>query len=680
MHKVKERIKFVSLLILAIFPVILTRLFQVQVIEHEEYRREAERNLEQRVEINPKRGSILDRNGKILVQTAPSYSVYVRIGKLNEEKLPQTIAELCSILATQEEEFQKMQEEIAQKIKSIQDDCEDSIHKRVAALDEKAKKIPYNDYKKELVLFKNKLNKDHLKNEEVSKFFEIIAKKYNVSKKVLQRKYRESCKDFHNRKYLVVSDISKKNAIQFDLKKFFWDIQGDKVEIQDKFAGLELGIVFTRQYCYPDSLGHILGHTGPVDEKQLQLPGKEYKKEDTIGKSGIEKFCEEKLRGTRGYNVQSRPGRMFTEFQKDGEDVTLTIDIDAQLVAEKALDKQIAEIQTREFRPEKTIQGTGGAAVVVDIESGEIIVLATSPRYDSKTYSKKYQELLDDPFRPLENRAIFNKYNLPPGSIFKIMVAIYALQYNLVYPKETIGCQRELMVENRKIRCTHTHGTTDMSTAIEGSCNIYFYKMGERLGPTRLVHCARLFGYGEKCLPYWPEEQEGVIPSLDKKWTRTDQMMFGIGQRIQVTPLQVARSMAMIANRGKMPHISLLKEKPSEIVLLASKNNEEEPYERIWEAKQAHWNLVHDAMEKVITGRDGTATSLQDDLDIGIAAKTGTAEVGKHQENQSWFAGFFPKKNPKYAFAVFIEYGGFGGKEAGPVSVAIINQLAKKLK
>jgi penicillin-binding protein 2 len=369
------------------------------------------------------------------------------------------------------------------------------------------------------------------------------------------------------------------------------------------------------------------------------------------------------------------------------------LDLDLQKLAEEKLDEAVKNFGYK--------GALGGAAVVMDVYDGSIIVMASSPRYNYTDFDDKdkYKILTGDVHRPLENRAINNYYPIPPGSTFKIMVSLYALELGIVDENSDYYC-RGYMHEPGKFRCTHVHYNTRIVKAIEGSCNIYFYHVGETLGPKRLEHCAKLFGFGTKSGLNIGTEYAGYIPTPESKkrygepWYKGDSRFFGIGQQIKANPLQVARAMAMVANKGSLlrPKLvdrlmpagakSLSSDVFDEKTLVSTREQRRHSRPSIihhWPIQQKYWHLVREGMRKVTDGSYGTAKNVRSLLgDIKIASKTGTSEVGKDKEDHAWFAGFFPLDSPRYSFAVVVEHGGYGGSAAGPVAAEIIRATVEK--
>lgn len=638
--------------LLLFFPGIVIRLFHLQIIAHPSYAQEATRNLERYHPIPPNRGAIRDCNGNLLVKTAPAYHIRIQLAKITEES-QKNLSELLEIPLS----------EIQVGVQKYRQSCDKKIHEALA----QEFQISKEEYRLYLEKFRD----------EPAKLAEALLESHKISPKLFLKSYARIKRDYYNRADKFWK-VTREEAIKLELQKCAWRNLDYKIAmVEDRFPGFEVGHTVSREYPYGEMLVQLLGRLGSISPEQYRCREKDYQQSDIVGQEGLEQIYEDKLRGQRGCQVSSFQGEDFSEFPRQGMDIILTIDAGAQKVAEEALDTMIAA----------TSGATGGAAVVIEAATGEIKVLATNPRYRNETYSENFNQLLADPTRPLENRAITNSYPPPQGSVFKVMVAIYALHHGFTTPYRKIECTGTLE-KDATFECTHVHSEVNLVKAIGGSCNVYFYTLGEEMGPERLEECALLFGFGQKCLGF-PRELPGLIPTLKRRatnrpWYPGESRIFAIGQLMEVTPLQVAQAMAMIANRGVMPRVHLIKAirvsdfsqpEEDEISLLGFS----QPV-RKWTTKDEYWDVIYQGMNMAVEGSYpyATAASLRSSLNVRIAAKTGTAEIGKDPETgksikHAWFAGFFPLESPRYAFAVFIERGGYGAEIAGPVAVEIIN-------
>lgn len=636
---VKQRIKVISLGLVFLFPLIVIRLFYIQVIYHDYYQREANANSDRCRIITPRRGAFYERTGnQLLAKTAPSHNIMV----IPQQAVSQHAQVYLSALLSKFESEVVSVHEIKTEVKKKLLQCKKYVQKKLA----KHAKIKG-------------------------------SKKY----KKLQRNYS---KDYYNRKYLLRKKISLHSAIELFCQQKAWVNKNCRqAEIVNKVRGFDLAHTVARHYPQADFLPHILGNVGAISAKEYRDRSRDYRLNDIIGRKGLEALYEEQLRGQRACFVET-PQSKFFELPMDGKDIILCIDAQLQNLAEQALDRACNKFHSAH----------GGAAVVIDVTNGDILTLATSPRYDNQNFANNYLQYVKDPRRPLNNRAIGNYYPTPPGSVFKIMVALYALEQGIIDENTTYFC-RGYLKRPGSFRCTHYHGRVNIVEAIEGSCNIFFYHLGEIMGLEALRECAQLFGYGKQSNLRLPGEQCGYLPSRStQKWYPGNNRMFAIGQIMQATPLQVANAMSMVANKGSMPALRLVKKirqpnyyrpqspnRRGEIEMVAAYNTSAPSAVRIvrnWPIRQKHWLMVKEGMRRVVEGAHGTAKNLIPLLDgVRIASKTGTSQV--KGEDHAWFAGFAPLHNPKYAFAVFIEHGGYGGRAAGPIAAELMRYLCKAI-
>lgn len=660
---IKSRTRFILIALILGFPCIILRLFIIQVVEHTSYSQLAAANLDRYKELPPLRGVLYDRNHTLLAKTAPSYDIYVQLNKILIK--PDSESDTCELNTDAIENFCTLMQEYNTPI----------------TIEEVKDKIT-TQYQKTRNNINQKLEPDQeLKLRRPQKY---KRKKNDVEKDWFSRPYV-----FMRRQPLEIAEIIMHDNV-------FWDCeQAPQVKIYDRYSGFSIGYGITREYSQNDLACQLLGHLGSIPDnmRTYLLEEKDYAPHDQIGLSGIERLLETELRGHRGCYVHSKQG-IFFEPATDGFNVVLTIDAQVQQIAEKALDETIKKTNSK-----------GGAAVVVDVYTGEILVLASSPRFDNNQRQKilnefakqkveaqkrkeeathqNNQETIEEAEQAIKdideqlaslllNRAISRRHTTPPGSVFKIATALYALENGIIDEKTYFDC-RGYLHRPGAFRCTHHHGSVNVVKAIEGSCNVFFYQVGERMGYERLIECAKIFGYGSKSGLGFPEENAGLLPP---NGSVGDNRMFGIGQRIEATPLQVARSMAMVARRGIMPQLKIVKGLESSFEITNSiEKSTLAPIAQTWTTSDKNWRLVWEGMRRVTEGHDGTATALIKPLQgLRIAAKTGTSEVtGK--EDHAWFAGYAPFESPRYAFVVYIENGGYGGSTAGPVAVEILHAL-----
>lgn len=430
---------------------------------------------------------------------------------------------------------------------------------------------------------------------------------------------------------------------------------------------------FARNYPAGAAVGHLLGYVGAPTAEEYQ------KARDPLyvtpgfktGKDGLERYFEPYLRGKPGAKrVEVTAGgkvvrELDTQPDTQGDTLHLAIDGDLQDYAARRMGRE------------------SGAAVVIDCLTGDIIAFVSMPCFDPNSFSdgigqKEWAWLNGDTDRkPLLNKATRGLY--PPGSTLKPMAALAILEAG-VDPAERITCPGGYRLGSRFFRCLGRHGPVDMPTAIEKSCNTYFYTMAHRLGYDRIAPVARTLGLGEDFRISGANQRYGTIPDsawkqrkYDSAWTASDSLNAVIGQGyVIVNPLQLAVSTARIAS-GKALYPSLVARKPELVKSL--------PY------SAEHLAIVHSGMDRVVNG-NGTAVRSRLDLDgIKLAGKTGTAQVrglasGSRGQGGTYryrdhglFVCFAPTDNPRYAAAVIIEHGMGGARAAAPVAKDIFTFL-----
>ncbi|MFQ5903752.1 MAG: penicillin-binding protein 2 [Candidatus Binatia bacterium] len=450
--------------------------------------------------------------------------------------------------------------------------------------------------------------------------------------------------------------------------------------------GVTLQIRPRRSYLNKSMAAHLLGYLGEISPRQLRTwRERGYSMGDEIGQFGLEKRWEEYLRGRNGgqqveVDALGRRVRVLHEVEDaPGHSVFLTLDRELQETAYQAL------------------QGKEGAIVVLEVNSGAILALVSSPAFDPNVFarritSEEWRALGQDRTHPLNNRAIQGQY--PPGSIFKIVLAIAALEEGVIQPETRIFDPGYLNVGNRRFRDWKDggHGWVDLHKAIVESCDVYFYQLGQRLGIDRIAHYARALGLGEKTGIALDGEKEGLIPDSAWKRKRYDQPWFpgetpsaAIGQGyINVTPLQIANLMAAVANGGTLYRPWFVRKVESLDGTLIREYGPEEI--RSLTLKESTLEHVRSALRDVVNSGPGTGGGARSDL-IEIAGKTGTAQVAEMRggvvkseqlpysiRDHAWFVAYAPAERPEIAVVTLVEHGGHGGSAAAPLAKRVIEE------
>lgn len=448
------------------------------------------------------------------------------------------------------------------------------------------------------------------------------------------------------------------------------------------FSGISVHITTERHIlgeATEESLAHLIGYTGRISESEFaEKKSAEYSQNDRLGKTGLEFSLETNLRGTRGYrqievDALGRERRIIAAEQpENGLNVRLSIDVESQRVLEQSVREGLQHGAARR-----------GAAIAMDPRDGHILALVSLPGYDPNLFSggiasSTYAEISEDPDHPLFPRAVAGQY--PSGSTFKPVVAIAALAEGIIHPKTTILSTGGVWLNNAWFFPDWKpggHGLTDVVKAIAESVNTFFYTVGGGtdtflgLGPDRLAHYARRFGFGERSGIALPSEASGLVPTPAwKTETRKEQWFIGdsyhlaIGQGdLLVTPLQIAGMTAAIANGGLLwqPRVvdALSKNAGADwttttSTLLADNRDLANAI-----------RIVQQGMRATVTR--GSAQSLQF-VPVPVAGKTGTAQTHADKKTDAWFTGYAPADDPRIVITILIEEGGEGSSVAVPAA------------
>ncbi|MBZ0167135.1 MAG: penicillin-binding protein 2 [Candidatus Omnitrophica bacterium] len=436
---------------------------------------------------------------------------------------------------------------------------------------------------------------------------------------------------------VIADDIEREKAIIIEENRF-------------RYPSLFVEEVFKREYPLGQNSSHVIGYVGKVNRDLM----KRYKKYgysplSDVGKSGVEEFYDLDLRGEQGgyqieVNSRGQQVRLLSIREPTrGGDITLTIDSRIQDIA----------MDVMEDLP--------GSIIVIDTENGEVLSLSSFPDFDPNALvnprrSKDASALFRNSLSPLINRAISSRF--PPGSVFKIPVAICALDTGKITENTTYHCPGYHQVGGIRFGCTSAHGDQNLIEAIAHSCNVYFYHLGLVLGADLLHEYATKFGLGQKTEIDLPYEREGRIPnrkqgilSRNRPWYTGDTLNFVIGQGdVLTTPLQLVHMMATISNGGVevQPHVI------KDIGGIPSTK-----YNHARELKIDKKSLLkaQQGLRATVTEYTGTAHELENP-ELYIAGKTGTAQSAPNKEHHAWFVGYAKGRNKNVAFCVFLEHGG----------------------
>lgn len=664
MHNSKYRffiLKAVAVLMLAMITV---RLFSMQVIDGEVYVKTAESRASTGTVTKAPRGDILDKYGRVLVTNKSGYSVRLKKTSDDNVKINEIVSEIVSILEdTENPVVNSLPITLEYPYEFEFEDRNDND----SSSDEKDNWFENN---------KHNLNSDMSADDVIRAYCDIygISGDYKSEhiRSMVSVRYETDVKQYSSVTPVTVAEDINAEAVTA-IKSLNEGIDG--VIIAEDYA---------REYTTPGLATHILGRTGQISSDEYQKNKQNgYGINDTIGKQGIERWAEKYLRGIDGvtgtYTEIDGKSVELSEGQEPvpGNYVMLTIDYDIQATLERSLENTI-----------KAIGGdcNAGGAVVLDVNTGDTLAIASYPTYDMTTFDEDYSKLVQNESNPMLNRAVSGLYS--PGSTFKPLTAIAGIQSGVVTPKEHITCTGIYdYYKDYQPSCwiwseyNSTHGAQDVTHAIENSCNVYFYELGRRLGIDRLDEYAKKFGLGEYTGIELTEETAGhmaspeykkqaVVNVTDSDWFGGDTLQTAIGQSYSLfTPVQLANYCATIANGGTRYKVNLIDSIRSSVDGSVVEKFGSEVVEKIDMDPQTV-NQIHNGMKKVVD--EGSARSIFEGYPIAVGGKTGTAQLGKGANN-AVFIAFAPFDNPKIAVAVVLEHG-VRGTNAGRVARDVFDQ------
>jgi penicillin-binding protein 2 len=488
-----------------------------------------------------------------------------------------------------------------------------------------------------------------------------------------------------------------------------------------RYPGVKVVELTRRKYPQGALAAHVLGHLGPRDEKNAvgqtflsaSVPADrqtgmsappENPRADRVGRMGVERQYEVMLQAQPGVAVEQtdRSGRTVTSYRRleptAGRDVELTLDVALQRTAEELL-RSAEERGQNSFSPaEKRGQNSfspenssdpfflgGGAVVAMDVYSGAILAAASAPAFDPNLFARGSSEQLDalmsDRSNPLFDRT--SRMAIPPGSTFKALTAVALLESGTISPQTSLFCQGYLHQPDRQ-RCeiyVHQgvgHGEVTLLDALAQSCNVYFFHFAESMGPRPLADWAGRFGFGRPTGVDLPGEAAGIVPCPENirdleghSWRTTDTQSMSVGQSsLTVTPLQMVRMMAAVANGGRLvtPHVAKVGSG------FGGQGSGNETRSSITLSPRT-LETVREGLRRVVADPKGTAHATVYIESLPIAGKTGTAETGGDQASHAWFAGYAPADEPRVAFVVVLEHAGEAATAAGPVAKRLVLRM-----
>lgn len=644
----------ITVLIAIIF---IIRLFSLQIINGKEYREKSEKRMLRTEVITAPRGEIVDRNGVILATSKLSFNI-----------------ELYKVNVTPEEQ----NEALVSLIKILEENG-DSIYSTFPINDNKSgfdfDSDEEENYWKEEMGFDISLDFNQI----IEKYIE----KYEISKydrdtqiKIIQIKYEGNLNGYS----LFTSATIAKNISE----KSHAMIEEDIYELY----GVNIVSVPIRYYPNGNLASHILGYVGKISNEDYKEKKDEgYTVNSIVGKAGVELSFEKYLKGENGENkvetdLQGNTStKTTTKKATAGNTLTLTIDYRLQKVAEESLENTIKGLNDGTLVGKTIQEANAGAVVVLEVKTGEVLAMASYPDYDINALvrglsSKEWKELNNNSLNPMYNRAISGRYS--PGSTYKMLVGIAGLMNNKITVDEKI-LDTGIYPYGHNPKCWlysyygRTHGYVNLSEALKGSCNCYFYEVGRRIGIDEIVKYSKMFGLGQKTGIELANEAQGSIAGEnrdDDNWYLGMTLSAAIGQSDNAyTPIQLANYISTIANGGTLNKVSIIKkitnEESSEDISMTEIEEYSSNFTGVqFETKKtsidaSYINTIKEGMRAVTNDMGGTSYSLFKDSKIEVAGKTGTSQLG-NGSNNGIFVGFAPYDDPEIAVVAVIENGAEG--------------------
>ena len=647
--------------------ILLIQLFNLQIVQGNDYRDSSNTRLTREAKIEAARGSIGDRTGNILVSTEMAFSLEMYKTKVDDEKLNNSILLMTNILENNGDLY-------VDTFPISLEPCEFLFDSEEKLMEWKNKyKIPETASAEEaMYLFRDRYK---IKSENLKEIRQILAIRYAI----------ETIGYSTVRSMEVSGSISRESVVQLE-------------EQSNNLVGINIVVEPVRKYHMGTLASHIIGYASRItktnqDEFEKNGDTYEYENDDKVGQTGIEKVFEELLRGEDGTKQIDMSvdgivtGEYISKEAIGGSNIYLTIDANLQRIAEETLEANILKIREGGFGT--VYDAKGGSVIVTSVKTGEILAMASYPDYNPSYFyegisTSQWNEYTNDSNKPLTNKAIQNAY--PPGSIFKMVTAVAALESDKVEINEYINDSGPYYIdEDTHPACWiynsygYGHGRLNVSGAIEKSCNYYFYEVSSRMGIDVLADYASYFGLGKKTGVELYGEVSGTLAerSLGEKngyvWSVGHTVISAIGQGSNnYTPVQIAKYVTMIANDGKPVELTLIKSVVSADGTQMSKTdienfvnnklgitNDDTPEREI---SEENIEAVKKGMKSVTDDSGGTAYSIFKDFNIEVGGKTGSAETGSsaNSDVHAWFVGFAPYDDPEIAVTVMVENGGHG--------------------
>ena len=662
---VNLRFNILTVIIYIIGIVLIVKLFNLQIVHGAEYREQSNTRLTRETTLEAARGAILDKTGTPLVTSSMQFSLEMYKTKVDTDTLNQDILNMINVL-------EKYSISYADYFPISINPFEFKISNETLVKWKDSNNLD-EDITAEEAFYKFR-DKYKIKNtDNIEEIRKIIAIRYEIA----QKGYSST------RAVNIAKSIPREAVAEFS-------------ESSEKFAGINIVVQPVREYTSGTLASHILGYASQINSEEYEKRKNTYGQNDIIGKTGIEYVFEEYLKGENGtkqidMDVEgSTTAEYIAEEAIAGSDVVLTIDANLQKITEDALASNIQKIASGGFG--KVYDAKAGACVVMNVNSGEVLAMASYPDYNPADFiggisTENWNNYINNEAKPLVNKGIQNSYS--PGSIYKMVTAIAGLESGVINLNTRINDTGVYTkYKDYQPRCwVYTdyhrgHGYLNVSEAIEKSCNYFFYETSDRMGIDTLVRFAKFFGLGSKTGIELQGETAGVVSSKESKqkyhnnepWSAGDTLQSAIGQYDnEFSPIQMAQYISMLANGGNKIEPTIIKtirntdgsEVSREEInkFVNSKLGLEEDNSEDIQLNKDYLNAVLQGMQSVTSDSGGTAYVRFKDFNISVGGKTGSAEAPGNKVH-AWFVGFAPFENPEIAIVVMVENGGHGNYTA----------------
>lgn len=654
------RYNLMTILVYIVGIVLIVQLFNLQIVNGKEYRETSNTRLSRETVIKAARGSIKDRTGNLLVTTKMGFNIELYKTKINATTLNKTILNTIKILENNNDKYINNLPISIEPFKFTIDDEESQVNWKKE-----------NDIKEDATpeqCFYELKEKYKIEQDNILEAYKIMVVRYEISRNGYSS----------IRPVTIAKDVSRESAVKLGEQSIY-------------FPGISATNEPMVSYPSGSLASHILGYVGNITETELDGREDTYGINDVIGKVGIQYVFEEYLRGKDGIKQldMSVDGTITDEYITQeavaGSDVILTIDANLQAATEKALANNIKKIASGGFS--KRSDAKAGAAVVMNVKTGEILAMASYPDYEPELFVNGISQKKLDEYNKgdnIFNRAISGVY--APGSTFKMITAIAGLETGVITPTEKIndiGVYKKAHEPACWIWNSYgmSHGWLNVTEAIIHSCNYFFYEVGYRATIDNIAKYAKYYGLGEKTNVELPMEEKGIVATRDKAKERGDEWQIGetlsaaIGQSYNsYTPIQMAKYISMLANGGEPIDVTIVKSindvngnqvsKEDITKFVNAKLGLTKEKKENLNIKKENIDAILKGMKGVTSEEGGTAYSTFANFNVELGGKTGSAQTDVQGKINGWFVGFAPYEEPEIAVVVLVENAGSGSYTA----------------